>query len=106
MATWGWMTAIWERMNHYELTPLLAYKKIDPPRQVDRELVEIFIEREHNVRRLMALNRCRLAHQALFLSCIYTVKGTEIDNSYKGKPLDNDRRSDFNFAPEQPTPGD
>jgi hypothetical protein len=106
LATWGWITAIWERMSHYELTPVLVYKKIEPPREGDRELVEIFIEREHSARRLMALNRCRLAHQAMFLSCIYTIQGTEIDNSYKGKPLDNDRRSDFNFAPEQPTAGD
>ena len=107
LATWGWMTAVWERMNHCELTPLLAYKKLEPPRQGDRELVEIFLEREQNTGRQKALNRgCRQAHQALFLSCICTVKGTDIDDAYMGKPLDKEWRSDFNFAPEQPTPGD
>ena len=106
LATWGWMIAIWERMNHYALTPLLAYKKIIPPRQGDRELVAIFLERERNIERLKALNRCRLAHQALFLSCVCTVKGTDIEDAYKGKPLDTERRSDYNFAPEQPTSGD
>jgi hypothetical protein len=93
-------------MNHYELTPLLVYTEIVPPRQGDRELVEIFLERERNTGRLKALNRCRVAHQALFLSCISTVQGTNIDGAYMGKPLDRERRSDFQFAPEHPTIGD
>ena len=48
LATWGWMTAVWEHMSHCELTPLIAYEKIDLPRLGDRELVEVFLDRERN----------------------------------------------------------
>ena len=57
-------------------------------------------------RALNGLNLCRLAHKAIYFSCILTAEGTHIDPLFLQPPTEKERFSFFKFPREQPTKED
>jgi hypothetical protein len=88
---------------HYQFTIMLDYPTQDPPRERDRNLVEIFLEHGKMGNKLRALNRCRISHQAKHLSCLSMADGRNLDPIYLHPPLVSKRLSFHRFGCEEPT---
>jgi hypothetical protein len=76
------------------------------PRDQDREIVELLLDGGQWSRALKGLNRCRLAHKAIYLPCILTAEGTHIDPRFLQLPTGKERLSIFKSPREQPTKED
>jgi hypothetical protein len=103
LATDGWVKAVWERASYYGYEVALDYPKEVPPCKNDISLVSIFLERNKIEEELVSLNRCRLTHQAKYLSCISTADGKYINQAYLSPPSTAERLSFHRFAREEPT---
>jgi hypothetical protein len=64
----SWVKSFWERLYYYRFHIHLNYAPLPLPRRNDAMLVGMFWQAGYRTHRLQALNRCRLAHNLLFLS--------------------------------------
>jgi hypothetical protein len=103
LATEGWVKAVWERALHYRFTITLDYPMQAPPRERDRNLVEIFLENGKKGNELRSINRCRISHQAMYLSCLSTAEGRNLDPTYLLPPKAIKRTSFYRFGRKEPT---
>jgi hypothetical protein len=76
------------------------------PRENDQDLVDVFIEQDQKGCRLQSLNRCRITHQLLHLSCILAADGRQIDPSYLSPPKTGMQTSSIRFTREKPNTDD
>ena len=106
LATSCWMKAVWERLHFYKITLNLKYNHIPLPRERDMEIVELISQYETSKKIKLSLNRCRIKHQALFLSCLATYDGTRINQAYLQPPQREEQLSGYRFSKEQPTAND
>jgi hypothetical protein len=98
-----WITWVWERTWSHNFCIYLDYPVQPYPRDQDREIVELFLDGGQRTRALKILNRCRLVHKAIYLSCILKAEGNHIDPRYLQPPTGEDRLPFFKFSQEQPT---
>jgi hypothetical protein len=103
LATEGWVKAVWERALHYRFTIMLDYPMQDPPRERERNLVKIFLENGKMGSELRSINKCRISHQAMYLSCLSTAEGKNLNPIYFIPPQVNKRMSFHQFGHEEPT---
>jgi hypothetical protein len=68
LATNSWVKSFWECLHYYRFHVRLDYTTLLLPRQHDITLVGMFWQAGYRDHSLQALNRCRLAHNLLFLS--------------------------------------
>ena len=106
LATEGWVKAVWERTSYYGFKIVLDYPTDKPPRTNDRSLMAVFLEKGKHGKELISLNRCRIAHQAIYLSCISTADGKSLDETHLSPPRTTERLSSYLFAREEPTKQD
>ncbi len=106
LATECWVKAVWERVWSYNFAVHLDYTTLTAPQENDQDLVDMFIEQDQKDCRLQSLNRCRITHQLLHLSCILTADGRQIDPFYLSPPKTGMRTSSIQFAWEKPTTDD
>ncbi len=106
LATEGLVKAVWERTSYYGYTITLDYPVERPPREGDVNLVAIFTKSGKQGKELVSLNRCRLTHQAKYLSCLSAVDRKYLDPTYLSPPLTKERLSFDRFAREEPTKQD
>jgi hypothetical protein len=93
LATDCWVKAVWERVWTYKFAVHLDYVTLAPPRESNRDLLDVFIDQQQKGGTLKGLNRCRIAHQSIHLSCILTVDGKNIDPLYLSPPKTGMRTS-------------
>jgi hypothetical protein len=93
LATECWVKAVWERVWSYNFAVHLDYTTLTAPRENDQDLVVVFIEQDQKGCRLQSLNRCRIMHQLLHLSCILMKDGRQIDPLYLSPPKTGMRTS-------------
>jgi hypothetical protein len=103
LATECWVKAVWERVQSYKFIVHLDYISFTAPQENDQDLVDVFIEQDQKGCRLQSLNRCRIAHQLLHLSCISTADGRQIDPLYLSTPKSGRQTSSIQFARDKPT---
>ncbi len=106
LATECWVKAVWERVWTYKLAVHLDYVTLAAPQENDQDLVDVFIDQHQKGGTLQGLNRCRIAHQSIHLSCILTADGKHIDPLYLSPPKTGMRTSSIQFSRERPTPKD
>ncbi len=106
LATDAWITSVWERVWSHNFSIYLDYPVQPFPRDQDGEIVELLLDGGQRSKALKGLNRCRLVHKAIYLSCISTVEGTHIDPRFLQPPTGKERLSFFKFPQEQPTKED
>jgi hypothetical protein len=93
LATEEWVKAVWERASHDRFTITLNYPMQDPPWERESNLVEIFLENGKTGSELRSINKCRIFHQAIYLSCLSTAEGKKLDPIYFLPPQVNKRMS-------------
>jgi hypothetical protein len=106
LATEGWVKAVWECASYYGYKVALDYPTERAARTNDRSLMSIFLDRGKHGKELISLNRCRITHQAKYLSCISTADGKSLDDTYLSPPCTTERLSFHRFAREEPTKQD
>jgi hypothetical protein len=101
-----WVKAVWERAFHYEFTITLDYPVQTHPHARGQDLTDIFLEKNKSGKELLCLTRCRISHQAMYLSCIATAEGKHPDKTYLFLLQRMECLSVWQFAQEEPTPYD
>jgi hypothetical protein len=79
LATDSWVKCFWERLHFYRFRIHLEYAQLPLPCRNDTTLVGMFWQAGYRTQQLQALNRCRLAHQLIFLSDMALACGQYID---------------------------
>ncbi len=102
LATDCWIKAVWERACFYKFRLNLGYVTHRFPRESDQEIVDIFLTSNAKGKDLIILNRCRISHEAIFLSCISTGEGTHIEQAFLFPPAHTERQSTWKFSRETP----
>jgi hypothetical protein len=102
LATDTWLSALWERIWTYNFELHLNYQTLPLPRESDIKITEILVGQWVRGKAMASLNRCRLAHKAIFLPCISTADGTHIDRQYLAIATKQGRTSLFLFPREEP----
>jgi hypothetical protein len=103
LATDSWIKAVWERACFYKFHLNLGYVTHRFPRESDQEIVDIFLTSNVKGKDLISLNRCRIAHKAIFLSCVSTEGGTQIEQAFLFPPAHTERQLMQKFSRETPT---
>ena len=106
LATMCWFRTFWERLECYDFTIYLEYQNLTLPRRGDVMLVTLFLDKGATGRKLISLNRCRLANQLLYLSDMVSANGRRLEKALTLPPTDDTRCSRFNFPREEPTDED
>jgi len=74
-----WITSIWEFLSTHRIQLRSSIRTVpEPPRHNDRFIMDLAMESGLSMAELGAINHCRLAQQALFLSDITTGWGDHI----------------------------
>ncbi len=97
LTTECWVKAVWEHVWSYKFAVHLDYTTLTASWENDQDLVDVFIEQDQKGCRLQSLNRCRIAHQLLHLSCILMADGMQIDPLYLASPKTGRQTSSFNL---------
>ncbi len=103
LATDCWVKAVWECMYFYNFCICLNYTTQHFPWEGDQELVAIFLANNIQVKELISLNQCQIAHKAMYLSCIAMVDGIHLDRAFLLPPMDMECQSIWKFSHETPT---
>jgi hypothetical protein len=103
LATDCWVKAVWEQACFHKFRLDLGYVTCQFPRESDQKIMDIFLASNVKGKDLISLNRCRIAHEAIFLSCISTGEGTHIDQAFLGPPSHVERQFMWKFSRETPT---
>jgi hypothetical protein len=103
LAIVSWIKGVWECACFYKFHLNLGYVTHRLPKESDQEIVDIFLTSNVKGKDLISLNRCRIAHEAIFLSCISTGEGTHIEQAFLFPPAHTERQSTWKFSRETPT---
>jgi hypothetical protein len=106
LATECWVKVVWEYVWTYKFAVHLDCVTLVAPQENDQDLVDVFIDQHQKGGTLQGLNRCRIVHQSIHLSCILTADGKHIDPLYLSPPKRGMQTSLIQFAWERPTPED
>jgi hypothetical protein len=79
LATHTWMKMLWEKLDKFNITVQTAESPLNFPRQGDKFLMLVFMERGHGREALIRLNQVRVHLQLIFLSNILSALGLRID---------------------------
>jgi hypothetical protein len=101
-----WLKAIWERVWYYKFGIYLDYPIQPLPRGSDVDIVELLPEIRKQGETLKSLNRCRLAHEAIYLSCVSMAEDKHLVPCFFSPPSEADRVLIFKFPWEEPTKED
>jgi hypothetical protein len=93
LATDCWIKAVWERACFYKFRLDLGYVTHRFPRELDQEIVDIFLTSNVKGKDFISLNRCRIAHEAIFLSCKSTGEGTHVEQAFPFPLAHTERQS-------------
>jgi hypothetical protein len=106
LAMHSWMKMLWEKAYKFGVVIKTARGPLAFPRQGDKFLMLILMERGHSRETIRRLNRVRIHLQVIFLSDILTTSGNRIDtNTLRPQPATN-RQSVLNWPKEEPTAAD
>ncbi len=89
LATDVWLKAIWEHIWYYKFRIYLNYPIQPLLRGSDVKIMELLTERGKQGETLKGLNRCRLAHKAIYLSCVLTAEGKHLNPRFFSPPPKN-----------------
>jgi hypothetical protein len=103
LSTHSWMKMLWEKLSMFGVQTIIADGELVNPREGDRFLMQVLIERGYSREILLQLNRVRLYWQALFVSDILTALGNKIDPEVLGQPTTHRKRSHLRLPTEYPT---
>lgn len=107
LATHCWFRSFWQAMDHFGCRLHVEYPAIEIPRERDVLLLDIFKRSEWDIAHWVSWNRCRIACKALFLSCITTPDGKQIDNRFLSSDVLRDPPlSAYDFGREEPSDED
>jgi hypothetical protein len=106
LSTHSWMKMLWEKLSMFGVHTIIADGELVNPREGDRFLMQVLIERGYSREILLQLNRVRVYWQALFVSDILTASGNKIDPEVLGQPTTHRKRSHLRWPTEYPTASD
>ena len=93
LATDCWIKAVWGRACFYKFRLDLGYVTHRFLRESDQEIVDIFLTSNVKGKDLISLIRCRIAHEAIFLSCKSTGEGTHVEQAFPFPLAHTERQS-------------
>jgi hypothetical protein len=104
LCTRSWIRSFWECIDYYKVTLRLNYPAIPLPRDRDKVLISLALERGLRGDALRSFQRCRIACGLLFLSDMTTADGKYIDRCLLSAPgaSPSTGLSKYNFPTEQP----
>jgi hypothetical protein len=100
--TWGhlaplsWVKMLWWTLNHFDIHLHITYPTIALPQERDQVITEIFLSAGLGPDLIRSLGRCRVAHEALFLSDLTTADGKYLGD-FVFAPGRKERASTFKF---------
>ena len=97
-----WVKMLWQTLHHFDIHLHMAYPTIALPWERDQVIMEIFLTTDLGPDLLRSLGRCRVAHEAIFLSDLTTADGKYL-KEFVFVPGSRERASTFKFPCEQPT---
>jgi hypothetical protein len=106
LATHSWMKMLWEKVDRFKVTVETAKGPLAFPRDGDRFLMLIVMERGYSRETVRLLNRVRIHMQVLFLSDVLTTLGNRIDSAAICQWPPTSRMSTLNWPKEEPTAED
>ena len=107
LATVCWCRLFWESLDHYNFILELDYEVLQPPREGDSLLIDIFLWANTGQEVLLSLQRCRIKWKAMFLSDLIASNGRQIERRFLSVPTPKDGSiSSLGFATEHPSPRD
>ncbi len=77
----SWMKMLWEKAYKFGVVIKTARNPLAFPRQGDKFLMLVLMERGHSRETIRRLNRVRIHLQVIFLSDILTTSGNRIDTN-------------------------
>ncbi len=80
--TLSWFTTTWYQCRLVEIEISNNVRDFETPRQVDIELMQIFLKHSLHGYKLASMNRCQMFLKATYLSDICTGDGTAINPQY------------------------
>ncbi len=104
--TWGhlapllWVKMLWWTLNHFDMHLHMSYPTIALPRERDQVRMEIFLSASLGPDLIRSLGRCRVAHEALFLSDLTIADGKYLKD-FVFPPGRKERASTFKFPRER-----
>ena len=75
LATPCWMKSFWERLSHFEFKLHVRYPSLELPREGDTPIVDFLFRAGFRGKRLIQLNRCRIALHAMLVSDLTSADG-------------------------------
>jgi hypothetical protein len=102
LAPLSWVKMLWWMLNHFDIHLHMSYPTIPLPQERDRVIMEIFLSAGLGSDLIRSLGRCRVAHEALFLSDLTTAVGKYLKD-FVFAPGRKERASTFKFPRERPS---
>ncbi len=100
LATHSWMKMLWEKAYKFSVVIETVRSPLAFPRQGDKFLMLVLMEKGHSRETIWRLNRVRIHLQVIFLSDVLTASGNRIDtNTLRPLPATN-RQSVLNWPKE------
>ncbi len=81
LAMHSWMKMLWEKADKFGVVIATARSPLTFPRQGDKFLMLVLMERRHSKEVIRWLNRVRIHLQVIFLSDVLTTSGNRIEPS-------------------------
>ena len=106
LSTHSWMKMLWEKLSMFSVRTIIADGGLDNPRDGDRFLMQVFVDKGYSRETLLRLNRVRVYWQVLFVSDILTASGNKIDPEVLAQPEAHRKRSQLRWPTEHPTASD
>ncbi len=106
LATHSWMKMLWEKADRFGVTIETAKEPLSFPRDGDRFVMLVLMERGYSRETMRRLNRFRIHLQALFLSDVLTPSGCRIDSAATRQRPPTSRMLALNWQKEEPTAED
>ena len=75
LATPCWMKSFWERLSHYDFKLHVRYPALVLPREGDAPIMQFLFHAGFSGKRLVQLNRCRIALRSMFVSDLTSADG-------------------------------
>ncbi len=106
LATHSWMKMLWEKADRFGIIIETAKGPLSFPRDGDRFLMLVLIERGYSRETMRRLNRVRIHLQVLFLLDVLTASGCRIDSAATRQRPPTSRMLTLNLPKEEPTAED
>jgi hypothetical protein len=101
-----WMKMLWEKLDKFDIVVQTANSSFQFPRQGDKFLMLVFMDRGHSREALIWLNWVRLNLQIIFLSDILLDLGLRIDPTVLQRLDPSVKHSTKKWSKEKPTESD